>query len=47
MSRIFFSCPYCGARLTFGRSMGGTITECPECKESVTVPDPGHSSDEE
>ena len=47
MSRILFSCPFCGARLTYGKSMGGTITDCPECKEDVTVPDLGHSSDDE
>lgn len=36
-----FKCPYCGAMVSFPSDLAGHIVGCPECTESIVVPEPG------
>jgi RimJ/RimL family protein N-acetyltransferase len=39
-----FSCPYCGEGISFPEMAAGFPQECPNCRESVIVPEPGNDS---
>jgi len=38
---IEFKCPYCGKEVSFLETFIGRVQECPECFESIVVPDEG------
>ena len=40
-SFIDFKCPYCGAAVSFPRENAGFAQACPDCTESLVVPDDG------
>ncbi len=37
---IEFDCPHCGKHLSLWDELAGQQGTCPECKQSITVPDP-------
>ena len=40
-SFIDFKCPYCGGPVSFPRECAGFVQACPDCLESLIVPDDG------
>jgi RimJ/RimL family protein N-acetyltransferase len=40
-SFLDFKCPYCDATLSFPQENAGTLQACPDCNESVVVPEDG------
>ena len=40
-SFIDFKCPYCGGSVSFPRESAGSVQACPDCIESLIVPDDG------
>lgn len=39
-----FNCPYCGEKISFPETAAGFAQECPNCMESVIVPEPGNEA---
>lgn len=42
-SFVDFECPYCGASVSFPQADAGFVRACPDCTQSVIVPDDGSS----